>query len=123
MVVTSNQTVKQYNVTLNQTIKQVKVTSLKITKSLIVTVAPLGKRGFKGEPGGSYTDIELVVEQDDQTQFSIFSEPTLSNLYVNDAIYFKDKSYQIQNIAGNWSLIWLNQFLLKTEDLLIFRKI
>jgi len=67
-------------------------------------------------------DIDLIVTQDNQTMFNIFSNPNQSNLYINDSIYFKSKSYDISNIDGNWKLIWKNEFLLKTTDLLIFRK-
>lgn len=123
MKITATQTIKQFNITANQTIRQAVITATSVNKSVVITAAQLGKRGFKGEPGGSYTDIELVVEQDDQTQFNIFSNPTSSNLFINDSIYFKDKSYLIQNISGNWRLIWLNEFPLATSDLLIFRKI
>jgi hypothetical protein len=109
-------------ITAIQNIKQVRiVVNPPPKKTTIITVAQLGKRGFKGE-SSKYEDIELVVTQDDQTEFNIFSEPTQSNLFINDSIYFKDKSYLIQNISGNWKLIWLNEFLLKTNDLLIFRK-
>jgi hypothetical protein len=122
MEVTINQTVKRYDVVVNQTTKQINVNIVNQQKQTSVIISPLGKRGFKGEPG-VYTDIELAVTQDDQTQFNIFSEPIQSNLFINDSIYFKDKSYQIQNISGNWKLIWLDEFQLKTTDLLIFRKI
>jgi len=123
MEVTINQTVKRYDVVVNETTKQINVNIINQKKQTSVIISPLGKRGFKGEPS-VYTDIELAVTQDDQTQFNIFSEPTIqSNLFINDSIYFKDKSYQIQNISGNWKLIWLDEFQLKTTDLLIFRKI
>jgi hypothetical protein len=82
----------------------------------------LKKDGIDGMSGGSYTDVDLFVTEDGQTEFNIFEEPTFSNLFINDCIFFKDKSYQIENFLGNWRLVWLNEFLLTTNDLLIFRK-
>lgn len=123
MEVTINQTVKKYDVVVNQTTKQINVNIQSQPKQTTVTISPLGPRGFKGESTGGYTDIELIVTEDDQTEFNIFSEPQKSNLFINDCTFFQNKSYQIQNISGNWKLIWLNEFQLKTNDSLIFRKI
>lgn len=66
-------------------------------------------------------DTELVVAVNGQTIFNIFAEPTKSNLFISDNIYFKDKSYTIQYISGAWKLVWLNEFQLETTDTLIFR--
>lgn len=123
MEVLIEQTVKNYEVVINQTAKTIDVTIVTQPKTFNTIIEPFGPRGFKGEPGDNHTDIELIVVLDNQTEFNIFTEPTLSNLFINDAIYFKDKSYLIQNVLGNWRLIWLDEFQLKTTDLLIFRKI
>lgn len=71
----------------------------------------------------TYTDTELPVTVDGQTIFNIFAEPSKSNLFISDNIYFKDKSYNIQFISGAWKLVWLNEFPLETTDTLIFRTI
>lgn len=70
-----------------------------------------------------YIDLPLAVTVNNQTVFNIFTQPTKSNLFINDLVYFKDKSYQIQEISGAWKLIWLEEFELKTEDFIILRKI
>lgn len=123
MIVTSTQILKNYSLTVNQSIKQVKVTSTPTKSSISVTIAPLGKRGFQGEPGGTYVDLELIVVQDGQVEFNIFEEPEKSNLFINGNMYFKDKSYLVQLVSGNWRLIWLDEFPLTMTDSLIFRKI
>jgi len=123
MEATINQTVKKYDVVVNATERTINVNIITQPKTKTIVISPLGKRGFKGDSGSSYEDIELIVTQDNQVEFNIFSDPIQSNLYVNDSIYFKDKSYNIELISGNWKLIWLDEFQLKTNDLLIFRKI
>lgn len=123
MEVLIEQTVKNYEVVINQTARTIDVTIVTEPKTFETIIEPFGPRGFKGDTGGTYVDVELLVTVDGQTEFNIFTEPMLSNLYINDSIFFKDKSYQIQNILGNWKLIWLGEFQLTTTDLLIFRKI
>jgi hypothetical protein len=71
---------------------------------------------------GTSSDISLVVTEDDQVQFNIFDQPTKSNLFINDSTYFENVSYLIQNINGNWRLVWLDEFKLKTTDRVILRK-
>ena len=124
MRVTATQNIKKYSLKATQNLKISRVIiTPRVKREMVITISPLGKRGFTGPAGGSFSDNELVVSEDGQTVFNIFQEPNASNLYINDCIYFKDKSYQIQNTLSGWKLIWLNAFQLSKTDLLIFRKL
>ena len=117
--------IENVSISFEEITESVSIEVVETTEVFTIEFAELGVPGIqgeKGDPGGNYVDIELTVTEDGQIEFNIFSEPTKSNLYINDSIYFKDRSYQIQNVSGNWRLIWLNEFELSTTDLLIFRK-
>ena len=94
--------------------RDIKVVELKGSKSISITK----ERGARNS-----TDLTLTVTNDGQTQFNIFNNPNnaKTNLFINNSIYFENTSYTIQNISGNWKLVWQNEFQLQTSDQLIFR--
>ena len=86
-----------------------------------------GLPGAQGPPGtgSSLTELPLTVETTGQTEFNIFSFPDpaqITELIVNGVEYFENEDYDFQTIAGNVKLIWFNEFLLTTTDVLKFKK-
>lgn len=76
-------------------------------------------KGDKGDKGDSaVSDMILMVEVDGQTQFNVFANPALHALIVNGVEYH---SYSLQQISGNWRLLWTGTFGFSTTDALIFR--
>ena len=93
-----------------------------VTNTFVVEVSEVGSKGDKGDAGATFTDLQLKVTVENQTEFNIFSIPQQSNLFINDLQYFENKSYQITQNAGIYKLLWLNEFDLKTTDFIIIRK-
>ena len=76
-------------------------------------------KGEKGEKGdAAVSNVELIVETNGQTQFNVFANPTLHALIVNGVEYH---SYTLQQVSGNWRLLWAGTFSFTTTDTLIFR--
>lgn len=63
-------------------------------------------------------DLFLEVEFDGQTQFNVFGNAAHHALLVNGIEYH---SYVLQQVLGNWRLLWAGNFPLQTSDELIFR--
>ena len=89
----------------------------------ITVVVDVKKDGIDGLNAIIYPDLELPVENDGQTIFNIYNPVSTSSLYVNDSVFFVEKSYHIAFINNAWKLIWLNEFPLTITDYLIFKKI
>lgn len=67
---------------------------------------------------GQISTVPLTIEHDGQTQFNIFGSATHHVLLINGVEYH---TYSLQQIAGNWKLVWTGDFALQTTDELIFR--
>jgi hypothetical protein len=85
-----------------------------------------GNDGTNGQDGNDGTNgqnaivdqFPLSVTTDGQTQFNVFSNPTLHTLLVNGVEY---TTYAINPSGSNWHLVWSGPFTLQTTDTLLFR--
>ena len=67
--------------------------------------------------------IKLEIQADGQTQFNIFNPPLSGEhwLIVNGIEEYSPYAYEVQNISGNWRIVWKNaNYQLKTTMELIF---
>lgn len=115
MEVTFEQNIDQYDVGFNQE---------PITFEVVFSeLGEKGPKGDKGDSGDNYIDLQLVVNFDGQTEFSVFTIPNKSNLLINGSEYFENIHYSVTMVGLNATLIWTNtEFQFSMNDNIIFRK-